>query len=79
MNATNISDAQVDREMMRRAWLFGWFIRIGFDRDGYWLIDRLGYRNTFLVSWTRVSDEKKQNAYRIIFLWFRLEWARPKK
>ncbi len=77
--ATNTLKASSDGEPQVRwsAWFCGWLVRGYYDREGYWITDRQGYRNTMLVSLTRITDTRGQVARRIVVWRFMLEWAKP--
>ena len=74
-----VADSQATGEPQVRwsAWFCGWLVRGDYDREGYWITDRQGYRNTMLVSLTRITDTSGQVARRIVLWRFMLEWAKP--
>lgn len=55
----------------------GWLVRGDYDREGYWITDKAGYRNTLTASLTRITDPSGQVARRIVLWRFMLEWAKP--
>ena len=58
-------------------WIFGWLIRLNCDREGWWITDGQGYRNTLSLAYTVITDETGQKARRITAGRFMLEWAHP--
>ena len=61
------------------AWLGGWLVRWDYDREGYWITDAAGYRNTLKAAYTRITDTSGQVARRIVLWRFMLEWVKPPK
>ena len=77
--ATNTLKASSDGEPQVRwsAWFCGWLVRGDYDREGYWITDKAGYRNTLTASLTRITDPSGQVARRIVLWRFMLEWGKP--
>lgn len=59
------------------AWFCGWLVRGDYDREGYWITDNAGYRNTQIMSLTRITDSSGQVVRRIVLGRFMLEWGKP--
>ena len=77
--ATNTLKASSDGEPQVRwsAWFCGWLVRWDYDREGYWITDAAGCRNTLKAAYTRITDTNGQVARRIVLWRFMLEWAKP--
>jgi hypothetical protein len=60
-------------------WIFGWLVRVNYDREGWWITDAKGYRNTLLLAYTVITDATGQKARRITAWRIMLEWAYPQK
>jgi len=58
-------------------WIFGWLVRVNYDREGWWITDAQGYRNTLSLSYTVITDSNGQKARRFTAWRFMLEWAYP--
>jgi len=58
-------------------WIFGWLIRLNYDREGWWITDAQGYRNTLSLAYTVITDTDGQKARRITAWRVMLEWAYP--
>ena len=58
-------------------WIFGWLIRLNYDREGWWITDAQGYRNTLSLAYTVITDATGQKARRITAWRVMLELAYP--
>jgi hypothetical protein len=58
-------------------WIFGWLIRLNYDREGWWITDAQGYRNTLSLAYTVITDTTGQKARRITAWRVMFEWAYP--
>lgn len=66
-------DYNKSREWSR--WIFGWLIRVHYDRAGWWITDMQGYRNNLALSYTIITDDTGQKARRITAWNLMFEWA----
>lgn len=69
--------ATPNRRSPASGWFCGWLVRAHYDREGYWITDKAGYRNTLTMALTRITDPSGQVARRIVLWRFMLEWAKP--
>jgi hypothetical protein len=53
-------------------------VRGEYDREGYWITDEAGYRNTLKVAIVRITDVGFV-AYRVVLWRLMLEFAKPNK
>jgi hypothetical protein len=53
-------------------------VRLNYDREGWWITDAQGYRNTLSLAYTVITDSDGQQARRIAAWRFMLEWAYPR-
>ena len=58
-------------------WIFGWLVRLNYDREGWWITDAQGYRNTLSLAYMVITDATGQKARRITAWRVMLEWAYP--
>ena len=58
-------------------WIFGWLVRLNYDREGWWITDAQGYRNTLSLAYTVITDTTGQKARRVTAWRVMLEWAYP--
>jgi hypothetical protein len=73
------SDIRANSEPQVRwsKWVCGWLVRGDCDREGYWITDKAGYRNTLTIALTRITDPSGQVARRIVVGPLMLEWGKP--
>ena len=58
-------------------WVWGWLISANYDREGWWITDSKGYRNTLTLAFTIITDASGQKVRRITAGRLRVQWAFP--
>jgi hypothetical protein len=60
-----------------KRWIWGWLVRVNYDRTGWWILDTKGFRNTLPIAYMRITDQGGQTARRIVFFGLMIEWGIP--
>lgn len=58
--------------------VFGFLIHVCFDRNGFWITDKLDYVNHHYLAFMRTTNQSGQNAYRLTLLWTSIAVAKVK-
>ena len=58
-------------------WIWGWLISANYDREGWWITDSKGYRNTLTMAFTISTDASGQKVRRVTAGRLMVQWAFP--